>query len=168
MTTRNGRRRERIAAALLCGYAAAALVIKAARPVDGEIFPLFSWSLFSTVPAQDENYGVRLLAVRGAPLATPTFFEEARGLVAEPESIAAFMTVQRLGVALSTDNARDAAAARRLLERHHLRGLDDVRYEVVRRRFDTLERWSTGALRSSEVVAVLHSTSPTSPPTGAP
>ena len=144
-----------LVAGILCGYAAAALVLKVTLRQDGEVFPLFSWSLYSTVHGEDADYAVRILSVAGEALDPPLFFQEARLFFAGTEPIAAFMTVQRLGDALEKRDADAVRAHRRLLEHHHLRGRGVVRYEIVRRTFNTLGRWSSGGFTSVRTVAVL-------------
>jgi len=149
------RRLKILAAALLCGYAAAALVLKLTLRRDAEVFPLFAWSLFSTVPAEDTDYAVRILSIGGEVLEPPLYFQQARFFFEGTDSIAAFMTVQRLGDALKAGDAAAIAAHRRLLERQYLRGRGVVRYEIVRRTFNTLTRWSSGGFRSVRPVAAL-------------
>lgn len=149
------RRLKLLVAALLCGYAAAALVLKVTLRRDGEVFPVFSWSLYSTVPGEDTDYAVRILSVGGKALDPPLFLQEARSFFTGTEPTAAFMTMQRLGDALEKRDADEVKAHRRLLEEHHLRGQGVIRYEIVRRRFNTLARWSSGGFTSVRTVAVL-------------
>ena len=149
------RRLKLLVAAILCGYAAAALVLKVTLRREGEVFPLFSWSLYSKVPGEDADYAVRILSVAGAALDPPLFPQEAQSFFTGTEPSAAFMTMQRLGEALEKRDADEVKAHRRLLEEHHLRGRGIIRYEIVRRRFNTLARWSSGGFTSVRTVAVL-------------
>ncbi|MBI2902472.1 MAG: hypothetical protein HYY12_02645 [Candidatus Methylomirabilis oxyfera] len=140
------------AAVLLCGYAAAAVVIKGALRHEREIFPIFSWSLYSTVPREAAEYGVRIFEVGGETLNPPLFFEDARAFFPYVNQAQLFMTVQSLGRALESDNTEAIKTYRRLLERHHLRGRGVIHYEIVRRRFNTLTRWVTGEFRTLRTV----------------
>lgn len=133
-----------LAAVMLCGYALAAVAIKAAFRHEREVFPLFSWSLYSTVPREEADYGVRILAVGGQTVDPPLFFEDARSFFPYVNQSQLMMTVQPLGRALDSGNTEAAARYRLLLERHHLRGRGVVHYEIARRAFNTLARWTTG------------------------
>jgi hypothetical protein len=141
------------AAVLLFGYAAAAVVIKAAIRHEREIFPLFSWSLYSTVPREAVDYGMRILEVDGRRLNPPLLVEEVRPRFPHANQRQLLMAVQSLGRALDGGNTEAVRAYRRLVERHHLRGRGVIRYEIVYRRFNTLARWTRGELKSVRAVA---------------
>jgi hypothetical protein len=125
----------------------AAVTIKATFRHEREVFPLFSWSLYSTVPREEADYGVRVLTVGGQALDPPLFFEDARSFFPYVNQSQLMMTVQLLGRALDSGNAEAVKRYRRLVERHHLRGRGVVHYEIVRRAFNTLARWATGKFR---------------------
>jgi hypothetical protein len=140
------------AAVLLFGYATAAIVIKGALRHEREIFPLFSWSLYSTVPREAADYGVRILEVGGRTLNPPLLVEEARPRFPHANQRQLLMAVQSLGRALDGGDTEAVRAYRRLIERHHLRGRGVVHYEVIHRRFNTLARWRTGEFRTLRTV----------------
>lgn len=144
-----------LAAVVLCGYAVAAVAVKAAFRHEREVFPLFSWSLYSTVPREAADYGMRILAVEGRRLHPPLFFEDAKSYFPHVHQAQLIATVQFLGRALDSGNTEAVKRYRRLLERHHLRGRGAVRYEIVRRRYNTLARWSSGEVKSVSTVATL-------------
>jgi hypothetical protein len=104
-----------------------------------EVYPVFSWSLFSRIPNNQSWFAVRLLTQRGEGLADAPFFEEAAGLVRNPQSIAAQHVIRRLGNAVVRGDSVEEADARRLLEEVYL--VPDLEYELVRIEFDPLRRW---------------------------
>lgn len=109
-----------------------------------EIYPITPWTLFCFTPNDEADYAVRLTAVDGQPLEPPTFFDDFVELT-ENERLAAYVLVQEMG-RLAGETERSAfATARRVFERSFLRPLArQVRYDLVRREFDVLERWKTG------------------------
>src|SRR5438132_14360891 len=70
------RRTNLILLVALLAYLAVALE-RERVPGRPEFFPVGAWSLFSMVPNDTQDYGVRLLEVRGQPLAHPLFLEDA-------------------------------------------------------------------------------------------
>jgi len=64
----------------------------------GEVFPLFSWALFSLTPSEVfQCYTVEIRALEGQTLAAPVVFAQAGKYLEEPHSITAFFMMQRLG-----------------------------------------------------------------------
>ena len=51
------------------------------------------------------------------------------------------MSIEHLGKAVERDDAAEVAEVRAYLESLHLSGRGPVRYELVRRTYDPLERW---------------------------
>ena len=156
------RRLKILAAVVLCGYAVAAVAVKAAFRHEREVFPLFSWSLYSTAPREEADYGLRIMEVGGGALNPPLFVEDAKTFFPYVNQAQLIATVQFLGRALDSGNTEAVKRYRHLLERHHLRGRGAVHYEIVRRRYNTLARWSSGEIKSVSTVATL-STDETAP-----
>lgn len=116
-----------------------------------EIFPFFSWSLFSSVPQPEKtNYGLRLIAVDGKTLQTPLFFEEGEQYFAGANSIMAMTTIRRLARAIEAGNAGQIVEYQTFFEEMFLAEASDVAYEVVRRTYNPVERWRTGRYISVE------------------
>ncbi len=126
---------------LLALYFAAGLSMKQVVG-RGEIYPVFSWALFAKVPNERTVFALRIFAYDGAPLESDFFYEEAEGIVPEPHSIAAQHAIRRLGAAATRGTKEEEAEARRLLERLYLK--TDMRYEIVRVRYEPRNRWRTG------------------------
>lgn len=127
-----------VTTAILVGYSAMLLV---AGPSGPERFPFFKWSLFSVVPDEETvDFGIRVVEVGGRPVSPPRYLEDATGLGLPTHSIDAVTLTQELGAAVTEGRIDDAEAARAILEVRFLSGPAPVRYELVRRRFDLLER----------------------------
>lgn len=136
--------------ALLLGYS---LVLLVGGPSGPERFPFFKWSLFSVVPDPVEvDFGIRVVEVGGRPVTPPRYLEVASGLGLPPHTIDAVTLAQELGEATTDGRTGDADAARALLESRFLAGPTSVRYELVRRSFDVLERYECPDCFTSEEV----------------
>ena len=148
------RRLERAVWALLTAYVLAGLYSQLAmRGGDrDQLFPASSWALFATVPQQVTDYGVRVLELRGERLAEPSFQDGVRDRLPDLASLDAYRLIQQLGRALGEDDRDGAARARRALEGIYLKGAEPFRYEIVRRRYDPLERWHGGTVRAAEAL----------------
>jgi hypothetical protein len=106
-----------------------------------EIFPFFKWDLFSRVPNSDqEDYGIRFVEVDGRPVDPPVYFEEADELISTSRSPDAQSTIRNIGRAVEHDQPVVLAENRALFEGRQLQGLDSATYEVVKRRYDLIER----------------------------
>jgi hypothetical protein len=125
--------------ALMLGYLGV-LVVNGPRNAT-EVLPFFNWSLFSRVPAPDQvHYSVRLLEIDGAALDPPVFFDEASDLLPGAQAPEANELLQHLGRSLEAGDEAAVADARAALESRFLNGLDSAVYEVVRRRYDIVDR----------------------------
>lgn len=106
-----------------------------------EVFPFFSWSLFSEVPdAVEVDYSVRFISVNGVTLDEPVFFEESKAFLRTASAPQAYQVIQQLGRAHDKNQDRRAAESQDLLDSQWLASLTSADYEVVRREFDILER----------------------------
>lgn len=146
------RRLERAVWALLVAYVLAGMYQQLVMATDRDrLFPLNSWALFSKVPAEVTDYGVRLLELNGERITAPNFVERG-GPRPALATVEAYGLIQKLGRALGNDDRHSVGRARRALEGIYLSGAEPFRYEVVRRRYDPIERWGGGALRAAETV----------------
>ncbi len=127
---------------LLIALAYASIGLTSWATKSPEIFPFFSWDLFSSVPQPvASNYGLRIHEVDGQILHEPIYFEHADRFFRNAKSIEAFTLIQNLGHAISTRNTTEAETIRQMLEMTHLQDASTLSYEVVFRRFDVIERW---------------------------
>ena len=122
-----------------------------------EIYPFAPWTLFCFTPNDETDFGVRILEVDGHTLDSALFFEEQTEL-SQANRITAYAAIQSLGQAAS--RGEDIERERRFFETNFLgsRNLEEqrqshLRYELVRRRFDVLERCRSGKFRETTRVA---------------
>jgi hypothetical protein len=109
-----------------------------------EIFPIFSWDLFSSIPApQGSDYGIKILAVDGVALNPPVYFEKADTIFAKAHSIDAYSSIALLGGAVAANDQAAIDAQRAVFEPVFLSDRKNVRYVVVQRTYDLLERWQS-------------------------
>lgn len=107
-----------------------------------EAFPFFSWSLFSDVPAaQQTDYSIRFTSVDGVELDQPLFLEESKEFLPTANAPQAYQVAQQLGRAVDRDQILRSASSKELLDSQWLDSLREADYEIVRRRFDILERY---------------------------
>jgi hypothetical protein len=102
-----------------------------------EVFPLYSWFLFPSVPGRQTRYALRLEEPQG-----PLLYQEAEGFVANPHSVTVDELVQQLGLAVKQGRVNEQQRIRQVLEKNHLPS--SCRYELVTITFDPLIRWRTG------------------------
>ena len=110
-----------------------------------ELFPFFTWSLFSWVPETRQLYVVEITRLGDQTFDPPIAMEDVPRFA--DRATLAYKAIQALGRAGGTDPARRAT-----FEGRYLRG-EDVAYRLLRVRFAPLERWQTGRTISSEVIA---------------
>ena len=90
--------------------------------------------------AEQEDYGIRFVEVDGRPVDPPVYFEEADELISTSHSPVAQSTIRNIGRAVEQDRPGVLAENRALFEGRHLQELDSATYEVVKRRYDLIER----------------------------
>ena len=117
-----------------------------------EIYPIFSWDLFSYVPNEVVDFGLRITKTGDTELDPPIYFEAAVDLLPDARSIVAYTNIQALGVAILADRPIELAAAADRVEALHLYPLLPVEYEIVQRRYAPLDRWLTGVVRGEELM----------------
>ena len=125
--------------AVMAGYLGV-LVLNGPHNSD-ETLPFFNWSLFSRVPEREgTHYSIRLVEADGRPLDPPVYFDEADDILTTTQLPEASSVMQALGRAMEDGDDAAVEAARRRIESRFLAELDSATYEVVRRRFDIVDR----------------------------
>lgn len=118
-----------------------------------EAFPVFSWSLFSKIPeAEITDYSIRFTSVDGVELPTPLYYDEATALLTTAQRPEPNQVMQKLGSAVASDKPYAAALAKETLEDRWLEGIDSAEYEIVRRRFDIIERTTCDCFQEETVL----------------
>lgn len=120
----------------------------------GELFPFFSWDLFSTIPqAERSDYGLQIVAVNNTPLVEPLYYENAAQWFAQPNSIEAYVLIQSLGNALVSSDPGSTRTVRKQLESIYMGKVVNAEYRIVRRKFDIRQRWLEHRFLSEENLA---------------
>ena len=83
---------------------------------DLEIFPIYSWDLFSYIPNLSIDYGLKINAIDGTYLDQPIYFQDAKDIFNNTESIIAFNVIQTLGEAIEINNLEKAEELRLQIE----------------------------------------------------
>lgn len=138
----------RIALPLLLLFYAAGGFLTHTQFLGREIFPLFSWSLYSGAPRVESQYTARLLEVDGRPLTPPVDLMATPGFHRGPDYWRDAGVLDGFGAALEARDRERVAAFRCLVESNILLG-DGIRYEIVKRTYDPLARRTTGAFEES-------------------
>lgn len=118
-----------------------------------EYFPVFSWSLFSSVSNPWAALEIEILRVGETIFPEPVnYFElDQHFEPARRRSTDATKSAARMLWALKRDPSA-AERAREAFEQTFLGGHDRVEYQLVGVRFDPLERWRSGALIERRVL----------------
>ena len=117
-----------------------------------EIYPFAPWTLFCFVPNQEVDYAVRLREIDGRALDPPPFLEDYSELTDAQKSVG-HAIIQEMGRFAAAGDDRELGVQRQLLEQSFLSPFGrEVRYEIVRRTYDVLDRWNSGVCRSVEPV----------------
>lgn len=125
-----------------------------------EIFPIFSWELFSTVPTEVTDYEVKFLKAGDQMFTPPLAFEQAGDLVVDPHSITAYANIQALGQALETGSEPQINAARQHFESLGLKRAVPVTYAVLKQKTAPIARWQTDGLENEEFIAMFQVAKP--------
>lgn len=118
-----------------------------------EIFPIFSWDLFSYVPYELIDYGVKITRVGDSTPEPSLYYEAAGSFFPDAQSITAYTNIQVLGHAVEWGTDADVQRARQQFEHLHLNNIAPVHYEVWKRRSRPLLRWQTGTFLSEDQLA---------------
>lgn len=115
-----------------------------------EIFPFFSWSLFSNIPNKTNEYTIIVDVYNGMIVSPPQLFQEAKEIIRQfdsrnispPASIIAYYLMQDFGKAYERGEIQKAEKLRRLFEANYIKA--PARYRLVRLIYNPVERWKTG------------------------
>ncbi|MEJ2086333.1 MAG: hypothetical protein P8Y44_11745 [Acidobacteriota bacterium] len=133
---------------LLILYFVAGNVSQKLIPGVDEIFPFFGWSLFSSVPNEDQRFTILIEEHNGQVLEPPVLFLQAPDTIVTGNRYVGRKVIDKMGRAKKRERGRKVKKYRSLLETNYLRG--QVRYELVYERYDPLEKWKTGESRELE------------------
>ena len=115
-----------------------------------EVFPVFSWGLYADASRTEVQYTARVIEIDGQPLETAVDLLDTPAFHRAPDYWRDVGVMTRFGAALDEGDRAGADALRRLFEANVLPG-SSVRYEMVKRTYNPLERRASGALRESSL-----------------
>jgi hypothetical protein len=119
-----------------------------------ELFPMFSWELFSFVPARNRvDFGMLITRVNGEELPEPVYFEEAESFLSEAHTIQAYGSIQLFAVAIVKNDEAETERIRSYFESLFFDEIDSISYQIVRRRVDLLSLWETGEYDEETLLA---------------
>ena len=105
-----------------------------------ELFPFFSWSLFSDVKNERIEYSIVIHQLDDETFAEPLDLREASGLPAFGGSRSlSYKALQNVGSALRSKD-EGSMADLEVFETQYFSG-HDLDYEIIRKTFDPIRRW---------------------------
>lgn len=112
-----------------------------------EVYPFFSWDLFSRVPGETfEDFDLLIHKIGDKEFNPPVFFKQTEGLYDKRDTRIGNYHPLIINLALSVkdQNLDEIFRNRSILESKFL--LHPVEYEVVTVKFNTIERFETGRI----------------------
>jgi hypothetical protein len=121
----------------------------------GEIYPIAPWALFCFVPNQESEFAIRFRAIDGKSFDEPLYYEELADFDQHQKTLGRGI-IHDMGALWDDGPPLQFAQQRRLFERNFVAPIArEARYELVRRDYDVLNRWRTGAVNHTEILASL-------------
>lgn len=116
-----------------------------------EVFPIFSWFLFSRTPNQVTRFTIIIFKHNDNILDPPVLFNEAPQSIASSRDINANITINNFGFAYVQNHRERIDEKQKLVEDAYLNG--EVEYGLVRETYDPYEKYKFG-LVEREVLAI--------------
>ncbi|WP_136661330.1 hypothetical protein [Nitratireductor sp. XY-223] len=119
-----------------------------------EFFPVFSWSLFTYVSDTRVLCELDVISVDGEELPAPTQFYDLPEYfpAALSRDIRLLKTLQRACVARIEGNEAEFDALRRVIENSFLSARRNVRYKLLTRTYNPIDRWRDGTVMSTKLL----------------
>jgi hypothetical protein len=119
-----------------------------------ELFPMYSWELYSYVPARERiDFGLLITGINGEPLPEPVYFEKAEGLLSDAHSIVALSSIHEFAVAILREDELEVTRIRDYIESLYFSEFESVSYQIVRRKADLLDLWEGADYDEETVIA---------------
>ena len=110
-----------------------------------EVYPVFSWFLFTHVPAESLWFTIVIHKVDGQAVDPPVDYQDAAAIVPDPHSVTANYVIQRLGRDIVYRHGRGVERIRELLERDYLPR--NTEYDLVRVKYHPIRSWKNGQVQ---------------------
>jgi len=128
----------------LMSYAMVGVILQLFVSGRNEIFPIFSWALFSKVPNNRIDYNVQITSVNNKKLVLPVYYNNSSKWFSNAKSINAYYVIQKLGYAVTSGDENRIHSVRKYFEPLYMGDVKSVNYKVVQRTFDPLRLWKFG------------------------
>ena len=125
-----------------------------------EVFPIYSWDLFSYIPNLSVDYALKINAIDQTYLETPKYFQEMPNEFSDSGSIVAYHVIQSFGRAVESSDAESIKNLRNQIESTYFSNHLHVEYEVRRRTFYAGERWRDNRFEENIRLATYDTTIP--------
>lgn len=121
------------------------------RPRRQEIFPVFSWFLFSKVPKENITVYNIIIHKHNEQIFNPGIpFEEAdKSIVTSNKNAVVQTLINQMGNSYRRNQQEEFTKFRQVFEKNHLKG--QVEYELVQERYSLLERFKTGKIKQTSL-----------------
>ena len=107
-----------------------------------EVFPFFSWSLFSYSGAEREDFTLAIIALDGEALDHPTIATDMMDRLPRLKRDSRFRKIiWRWASAIYLDDSEEEAAMRDIIETRYFAEYDSVRYQLVQTQYEPLKRY---------------------------
>jgi hypothetical protein len=141
--------RRQLLIAIVVGHVLASLALGFTSAFDQEIFPIFSWRLFSRVPNHSRRHTLLIQNYNGADFPENCFLEKSE-IIKESELVTVSKLTQRLGTAVRRMDKSQERALLEQLTTNYLTGT--VRFQLVEIEYDPIARRKSGELIRSRLV----------------
>jgi hypothetical protein len=121
-----------------------------------EIFPFASWELFSYVPNELHDYGVRIIQVDGATVEGWPYLETLDALIGADYTINVHQAIQTLGIQVEQADYDAVEESQAFFEATHLGALGSVEYALYSRRSQPIARWRGEGFTHEVELAIFH------------
>lgn len=106
-----------------------------------EIFPIFSWFLFSETPNQIVNFKIVLYSHNDKTLQPPVPFHQAPASMANAGDINANVVINDLGSSFLQGKSAQINEHRKILENNYMKG--QVEYGLIKETYNPIQKWNS-------------------------
>ena len=138
---------------ILIAYSIVGIILQLFVSGRNEIFPVFSWALFSRVPNKIIEYNIVITSVDGQPLHTVLTYNKASEWFTKSNSINAYYVIQTLGRAVYSGDANQVKEVRKYFEPLYLGDVNTVEYELIKLTIDPLKLKKYGLVENIQNLA---------------
>ena len=141
---------------LICFYIASVICIKW-QLRSTEIFPFFTWDLFSHIPTSPKtDFAIFVEEIDGRKFDPGLDVMKQKSSFLNVQNATLYTVIQRLGVAITRGNKNEEIFIRNMLESEYFSPFNTrAKYMIVKRKYDPVDKWKTGR-SNNEVIKEYH------------